>query len=80
MESLKGKTARKTPQVIEDITRVNIPDTLKDLHPHVNISADYFFVQGIAFLHSTSRGYDFRTTENIKDFGKEYNKAKCSQE
>ena len=75
MESLKGKTVRRTPQAIEDIARVNIPDTLKDLHPHVNLSADFFFVQGIAFLHSISRGYDFRTIENIKDFGKKYNKT-----
>ena len=58
VESLKGKTVRNTPNAIEDMTRVDIPETLKDLHPHVNLSADYFFVQGIAFLHSISCGYD----------------------
>ena len=76
VESLKGKTVRKTPKAIEDMTRVNTTETLKDLHPHVNLSVDYFFVQGITFLHSISRGYDFRTIENIKDFGKKSNKSK----
>jgi hypothetical protein len=44
VESLKGKTVRRTPEAIKDATLVDIPNTIKDLHPHVNLSADYFFV------------------------------------
>ena len=33
-------------------------------------------MQGIAFLHRISRGYNFRTVETIKDFGKRYSKSK----
>lgn len=54
--------------------RVDVLETLKDLHPHVNIFA-IFFVKGISFLHSISRGYDFRTIEIIKDFGRKYSKV-----
>ena len=76
IEGLKGKNVRQKPDKIKEITRVNIPDTIKDLYPNINLSADFFFVQGIAFLHSVSEGYDFRTVENIKNFKKIYNKSK----
>ena len=32
----------------------------------------YFFVQGLAFLHTISRGYTFRTVEHLKSFKKKY--------
>ena len=56
--------------------QVAMHETLKDLHPQVNLLADYLCVQRIVFLHNISRGYDFRTVENIKDFGKKYSKSK----
>ena len=76
VEILKGKTVKRRTDVIQDMTRVGILETLKDLHPHIYLSADNFFVQGIAFLYSISRGYDFRTVGKIKDFGKWYSKLK----
>ena len=76
IDSLKGKKVRAKPETINEIIRVDVPDTIKDLHPHINLSVDYFFVQGIAFLHSISEGYNFRTVEYIRNFGKKYNKAK----
>ena len=36
--------------------------------------ASSIFVQGIAFLHSISRGYHFRTVEHHKDYRVKYNK------
>ena len=39
--------------------RVDVPETIQDLHPDINLLADYFVVQGIEFLHSISQGYDF---------------------
>ena len=53
-ESLKGKMTRRRPQRIGEAIMINIPDTIKELHPTISLSADYFFVQGIAFLHSLS--------------------------
>ena len=54
VESLKGKKVRHSSMPIKDITMIDILDTIKDLHPHINLSADYFFVQGISFLYSIS--------------------------
>ena len=42
IEGLKGKKVRQKPDKITEITRVNIPDTIKDLHPNINLSADFF--------------------------------------
>ena len=44
---------------------VPIPKTITDLHPTVNLSADYLFIQSIPFLHTFSRGYEFRTIDHI---------------
>ena len=54
---------------------IEIPDIIKDLHPTVHLSAESFFVQGIAFLHSISRGYNYRTVEHHKSYNKKYKKA-----
>ena len=67
---------RGRPEPITGMTRVEIPDTIKDLHLTINLSADYFFIQRIAFLHTMSRGYNFRTMECTKDFWKKYDKSK----
>ena len=55
-ESLKGNSRRHKPSKIEDVIMIEIPDTIKDLHPKFHLSTDYFFVQGITFLHSIPRG------------------------
>ena len=55
-----------------DGVMIEIPDTIKDLHPGIHLSTDYFFVQGIAFLHSISRGYNYRTVEHHESYNKRY--------
>ena len=74
IESLKGKRTRAKASKIIDGQRVEIPNSIKDLHPHIHLSVDYFFVQGIAFLHSISRGYNMRTIEHHSKFKKKYTK------
>ena len=74
VEDLNGKTVRGKPNILEKSVMVTIPDTIIELHPRVDLSADYFFVQGIGFLHSISGGYNFRTVEHLKDFKKKYTK------
>ena len=78
IEGLKGKKVRHKSDKIKEIARVNIPNTIKDLHPNINLLAYFFFVQGTAFLYSVSECYGFRTVENIKNFGKKYDKTKMS--
>ena len=72
IESLKGKMTRARPRKIMDAQRYEIPTTIKELHQKIHLSADYFFVQGIAFLHSMSRGYTFRTIEHHADYRTKY--------
>ena len=42
VESLKGNSVRRSPLPINELDMVEIPNTLKDLHPTINLSADYF--------------------------------------
>ena len=79
IESIKGKRVRKRPQKIEDRVMIYIPDTIKELHPYVQLSVGYFFVQGVAFLHSISRGYTYRTVEHHNSYNKKYKNADMSK-
>ena len=54
VEVLKGKKMRGKSETITEIVRVDVPDIIKNLYPNFNLLADYFVVQGIAFLHSIS--------------------------
>ena len=56
IESIKGKMTRIRSSKIIDTQRYEIPTTINELHPKIHVSPDYFFVQGIAFLHIISRG------------------------
>ena len=78
-ESLKGKMTRVRPRKIMDTQRYEIPTTIKELHQKIHLSADYFFVQGMEFLHSISRGYTFRTIEHHADYKTKYNKLDILQ-
>ena len=44
VKSCKEKTAIKPPTSINNIIVTPIPPTILDLHPKINLSADYFFV------------------------------------
>ena len=49
--------------------------TILDLHPTVNMSAEYLCAQGVDFLQTISRGYIFRTVKHLSKYGKKYNKT-----
>ena len=57
--TIKGKTTRSKPTNITHEKNISIPLTIQDSHPTVNLSADYFYVQEIPFLHTISQGYKF---------------------
>ena len=52
---LKGKTVRSTPDAIEVRDLEPIPKRVLRAQRFVNLSADYFFVQGLPVLHTISR-------------------------
>ena len=79
IESLKGKMTRARPRKIMDAQRYEIHTTIKELHQKIHLSVDCFLLQGIAFLHSISRGYTFRTIEHHADYKTKYNKLDMLQ-
>ena len=62
---LKGKMTRPSAAPIVNRPPVTIPKTITDLHSTINLSVDYLFIQSIPFLHTFSRGYEFRTIYHI---------------
>ena len=66
IKTLREKTTRRKPMPINDIVETGIPSTILELHLIINLLVNYFFVQGVAFLHSIARGYSFRTVEHLK--------------
>ena len=74
IESLKVKRTRPKARKITDGQRIEIPDTINELHPHIHLLVDYTFVQGISFLHSIARGYTMRTIEHHKEYKRKCNK------
>ena len=70
---LKGKTVRKKPNPIEITDFVPLPKQILQAQSFINLSVDYFFVQGIPVLHSISHNIHFRTVEFLM------NKHKASE-
>ena len=60
--SLKGKMTRSAaaPRA-PTFEAIPLPAPITQFHRNVTLSVDFFFVQGIAFLHTISRGIGFRT-------------------
>jgi hypothetical protein len=52
--TIKGKTTRQSPVSITHKINIPIPLTIQDTHPTINLSADYFYVQEVPFLHTIS--------------------------
>ena len=63
--SLLGRTTRTRPTPIPALGYLPLSPDILDQHPHITLSTDYFFVQGMPFLHTVSRDYHFRTCEPI---------------
>ena len=68
--AMKGKMTRPQPQHIPSHEPTAIPKCIYDGHKNITLCIDFFFVQGLAFFHSISRSYKFRTTEYVLGRGK----------
>jgi len=68
---LKGKTTRSpaAPQA-PTFETVPLPPPVLEHHRNVTLCVDFFFVQGILFYHTISRGIGFRTVRQVTDRSK----------
>ena len=62
---IKGITTRQKPDHVPDLVPIPIPPTIKDHHNSITLCADFFFVQGIPFLHTISRKIQFRSVADV---------------
>ena len=63
--SLKGKTTRRRPPVVD--TTETVPPRLAEKHKDVTIALDVMHINNISFLVTTSRVFRFSTMDAIKD-------------
>jgi hypothetical protein len=69
--TLKGKTTRSdAAQRVATFDSVPLPNAIREHHSNVTICVDFFFVQGLCFLHTISRGIGFRTVSRVPDRNK----------
>lgn len=66
--SVKGTTRRGRPAAhVPSFRAVPIPSAILATHRNVTLSADFFYVQGLPFFHSISRGIGYRTVRPVSD-------------
>jgi hypothetical protein len=66
---LKGKMTRSNPISNQAIKRVPLPLPIQQEHSHLDLFADFFFVNKIPFLHTKSGNINFLTADNTKSRG-----------
>ncbi len=64
--ALKGKTVRKTPAPVVDNV-IQIPKEIQDLHHHIKLAMDIFFVNGIPFFIMLGLNIYFTMVSHLKD-------------
>ncbi|KAI2499682.1 Reverse transcriptase (RNA-dependent DNA polymerase) [Fragilaria crotonensis] len=65
---LKGKMTRSGAEPSAPTFRaVQIPAPILEHHSDITLCVDFFFVQGVGFLHTISRGIGFRTVAPVAD-------------
>ena len=68
---LKGKSTRSEAALrVPTFEAVPIPPPVLKHHRNVTLCLDFFFVQGLVFYHSISRGIGYRTVKAVSDRSK----------
>jgi hypothetical protein len=68
---IKGKTTRSVAVArAPTFVAVSIPAPILDHHRNVTLCVDFFFVHGLPFLHTVSRGIGYRTATPVLDRSK----------
>jgi hypothetical protein len=71
LAAIKGKTTRSTPAPhVPTFQAVPIPAHIATHHRDLTLCVDFFFVQGMVFLHSISRKIGFRTMAQVPNRSK----------
>jgi hypothetical protein len=69
--TIKGKTTRsEASERVPTFEAVPLPPPILEHHMNVTLCVDFFFVQGLIFLHTISRGIGFRTVSPVADRNK----------
>ena len=64
--TLQGKTVKKTAAHVPSFSPILLPTPIVDDHKDVTLATDFFFVQGLPFIHTISRKIKFRTVKAVK--------------
>jgi hypothetical protein len=70
--ALKGKTVKSTAEArAPTFVAIPLPAPIMEHHRNVTLCLDFFFVQGLAFFHTISRGIGFRTVSHVSNRSKQ---------
>ena len=69
---LQRKMTIVTPPTHINITRVPLPLPISQHHNNLHLYMDFFFVDGILFLHTKSRNINFVSVQYCKIISKRY--------
>ena len=64
---LKGKMTRRKGAHVPSFTPTALPSYIMEHHQQITLYEDFFFVQGIPFLHTISNKLNFRTATHVTD-------------
>jgi len=65
--NIKGKTTRTKPDAIAPHVSIPLPATIASFHCQVTLHIDIMFVLGMAFFHTISDHFEFRTVEELSN-------------
>jgi hypothetical protein len=69
--TLKGKTTRtEAAEHVPTFDAIPLPPTILEHHKNVTLCVDFFFVQGLVFMHTISRGIGFCTVSRVNERNK----------
>jgi hypothetical protein len=63
--TLQGKMTKHPGQHVPTFTPVQVPQFVLEHHKNVTLCQDFFYVQGLPFLHTISRKLQFRTVTPV---------------
>jgi hypothetical protein len=69
--ALKGKSTRSEAHHVPTFIPTSIPAPILEDHQDVTLCMDFFFVQGLPFIHTISRKIKFRTVSHVSNQRKE---------
>ena len=69
--TLKGRSTKDKPSIIPIFEPITLPDYILQHHKHIELSVDFYYVQGQVFLLSKSKKIKLLTSTNVNDRSKD---------